>query len=165
MNSLFQLDIPKRNTHCFAKGERFLPDMEVVSLLIETETRAVTRRDYCTACWDEFQNGSVQGIQGYWKSKIERRTPPQASNRVERALHLIQQSIKEEEPDEAEIFVLALFLAHARQLLLRKEFTEQGKNYHLYEVAKQDEFITIRLIDLTQDQIEQKQKSLALKLM
>jgi hypothetical protein len=165
MNSLFQLDIPKRNAACFAKGERLIPDMEVVSLLIETETRTVTRRDFCLACWAELPQESIKEAQGYWKSKIERKERPQSSNRVERALHLLQQSLKDAEPDEVEIFVLSLFLAHARQLILRKEFSEGGKNYHLYEIAKQDEFVTIRLIDLTQTQIDQKQKSLALKLM
>lgn len=165
MNSLFQLDIPKRNTCCAGKGERLLSGMEVISLLTDGENKAAIRRDFCLACWAEFPKETLSSAKGYWRSKIEHKEPPQGSNRVARALHLLKQAIKESHPDEAEIFVLALFLAHARQLILRKEFLEGSVSYHLYEIAKQDEFITIRLVDLSQEQIDLKQKSLAMKLM
>jgi hypothetical protein len=164
MNSLFQLEIPKRSAQCAHQGERLLPGMEIYSLLVEEETtQKIARRDFCSTCWKEA--GKSQGEQptarGYWKSKIEKRKAAEGSSRVERALILLRQLQLSPEPQEAEIFVLCLFLSHARQLALRQEFQKEGVSYYLYEILRKEEFLTVKVVNLSQIQIETLQKSLA----
>lgn len=164
MNSLFQLDIPKRSAQCFHKGERLLPGMEIYSLLLEDDTKKLTRRDFCSACWTQTQVEETLESRGYWKSKIERRKSSTDCSRVDRALALLKELVQAAEPQEAEIFVLCLFLSHARQLALRQEFEKEGAAYQLYEVLRQEEYVTIKAVNLSNLQIEEIQKSLACKL-
>lgn len=168
MNSLFQLEIPKRQAQCAHQGERLLPGMDIYSLLIEEgKEMCLARRDFCSACWTQIK--AVQSEQpsarGYWKSKIEKRKAPEGSSRVERALILLRNLLQLPEPPEAEIFVLCLFLSHARQIALRQEIQKEGFTYSLYEILHKEEFITIKVINLSQIQIESLQKSLAEQLL
>lgn len=163
MNSLFQLDIPKRKTQCAHQGERLLPGMEIYSLLLEEAPERLSRLDFCSTCWKQ-----VRGLQsehpsarGYWKSKIEKRKEAKTSSRVERAFALLDDLQRATELREAEIFVLCLFLSHARQLSLRQEFQKEGSTYHLYEILHKEEFLTIKVIQLSDIQVENLQKSLA----
>lgn len=164
MNSLFQLEIPKRSSQCAHQGERLLPGMEIFSLLLEeTEKQSLSRRDFCSACWTHVKHveGEQPTARGYWKSKIEKRKTPEGSSRIERALALLRTLQQAPELKEAEIFVLCLFLSHARQLALRQEFQKEDQTYHLYEILRKEEFLTIKVINLSQIQIEELQKSLA----
>jgi hypothetical protein len=164
MNSLFQLEIPKRSTQCAHQGERLLPGMDIYSLLIEEENSPrLVRRDFCLACWTQVGSSQCEQLlaRGYWKSKIEKRKVPEGSSRVERALALLCTLQQAVEPPEAEIFVLCLFLSHARQLALRQEFQQEGLTYHLYEILRKEEFFTVKVIHLSQMQIEGLQKTLA----
>lgn len=164
MNSLFQLEIPKRSAQCAHQGERLLPGMDIYSLLVEEgEERRLTRRDFCSACWTEVCESQCRqpSARGYWKSKIEKRKAADGSSRVERALILLRHLLQSPESPEAEIFVLCLFLSHARQIALRQEFQKDGYPYHLYEILRKEEFITVKVIALSQVQIEILQKSLA----
>ncbi len=163
MNSLFQLDIPKRNGQCAYQGERLLPGMEIYSLLIEEDTQRLVRRDFCSACWKQVRaiEEKQPSARGYWKAKIEKRKMSEGSSRVERVLALLRTLQQASEPQEAEIFVLCLFLAHARQLALRQEFQKEGVTYHLYEILRKEEFVTVKLMNLSQVQTETLQQSLA----
>lgn len=164
MNSLFQLEIPKRNTQCAFQGERLLPGMEIYSLLFEeNDTQRLARRDFCLACWGKIRNSEAEqpASRGYWKSKIEKRKALEGSSRIERALALLRTLQQEPDPKEAEIFVLCLLLNRARRLILRQEFQKDGMGYHLYEILRQDEFITVKAVSLSDVQIETLQKSLA----
>lgn len=162
MNSLFQIEIPKRNSYCSLQGERLLPGMEIYSQLLEQETEGFARRDFCSTCWGQIQAKEENNkLQGYWKSKIEQRKPTVESSRMSRALSLLKEWQCACEPREAEIFVLCLFLAHARQLVLRQEFKKEEVIYHLYEVLRQEEYVTVKVVPLSQLQIETIQKSLA----
>ncbi len=165
MNPLFQLEIPKRSIHCFHKGERLLPGMEIYSLLLDDDVKGLSRRDFCSACWTQVQIEENQlETRGYWKSKIERKKPTADTSRIGRALVLLKELQQAPEPQEAEVFVLCLFLSHARQLALRQEFQKDGVNYHLYEILRQEEYLTIKALNLSQLQIETIQHSLAAKL-
>lgn len=163
MHSFFQLDIPKRNGQCAHQGERLLSGMEIYSLLIEEDTQRLARRDFCSACWNQIRaiEEKRPSMRGYWKSKIEKRKTLEGSSRAERALALLRTLQQASEPQEAEIFVLCLFLSHARQLALRQEFEKEGITYHLYEILRKEEFVTVRVVNLSQFQIETVQKSLA----
>lgn len=164
MNSLFQLDIPKRSAQCAHQGERLLPGMEIFSLLLEDkDTDRLTRRDFCSACWTHVRHaeGEQPTSRGYWKSKIEKQKTAEGSSRVERAFVLLRSLQPASEGKEEEIFVLCLFLSHARQLALRREFQKDGNSYYLYEILRKEEFITVKVVNLSQVQIEVLQKSLA----
>jgi hypothetical protein len=165
MNPLFQIDIPKRNTSCCSKGERLTSGMEYYSLLIEDEDQKLVRKDFCTTCWFErISKKEFPENKGYWKSKIEIKKEVNAKSRIDRALVLLQSLIQNQKEHEAEIFVLAMFLAHARRLALRKEIEHEGEKFGLYEILRQDEFVTIKIIPLTHLEIEGLQRSLASKL-
>lgn len=166
MKSLNQLEIPKRSVHCLHKGEHFIPGMEVYSLIHEEEGRHFGRNDYCAACWPEVHHAvcSKPESRGYWKSKIEPRKLAPESTRTARALKLLKELLGHPESQADEIFVLCLFLSHARQIALRQEFQQEGIAYQLYEILRQEEFITIQAVNLSQIQIEAIQKSLAQKL-
>ena len=163
MNSLFSLEIPKRSAQCIHQGERLLPGMEIYSLIVEEEEERLARRDFCSACWMQVRTVECEqpSARGYWKSKIEKRKALEGSSRVERALLLLRALQQTPESQEAEIFVLCLFLSHARQLALRQEFQKEGVTYHLYEILRKEEFLTIKVVNLSQIQIESLQKSLA----
>lgn len=164
MNSLFQFEIPKRSALCAGQGERLLPGMEIYSLLLEEEGKnSLSRRDFCSACWSMRNNieENMSIARGFWKSKIEKRPVEQASSRPERALSLLRTLQQAPENREAEIFVLSLFLSHARQIALRQEFNKEGETYYLYEILRKEEFITVKVVNLSQVQVEALQKSLA----
>lgn len=164
MNSLFQLEIPKRNTQCAHQGERLLPGMDIYSLLIEEkETQHLARRDFCSACWAQIRNeGPEQAAsRGNWKSKIEKRKAVEGSSRLDRAFVLLRTLQQEPHLKEAEIFVLCLLLSRARRLVLRQEFQNDGIAYHLYEIVRKEEFLTVKVVSLSDVQIVTLQKSLA----
>lgn len=166
MKSINQLEIPKRSVHCLHKGEHFIPGMEIYSLIHENEEHQLGRADYCAACWQEIHRtlSAKAETRGYWKSKIEPRKNTPESSRIGRALKLLKELKAQPDANEEEIFVLCLFLSHARQLALRQEFKEEGSTYQLYEILRQEEFLTIKSLNLSQLQIEVIQKSLAQKL-
>lgn len=165
MNSLFHVEIPKRNIVCSHAGERLISDMEIHSLLLE-ENEQLTRRDFCGACWNIIRNEIKETEKTtYWKSKIERKPAQKPSTRIDRALLLLKEwQQKGADFNELEKYVLCLFLAHARQITMRKEFKNEGELFRLYEITSQQEFITVKVIDLSPSQIEKIQQSLASQL-
>ncbi len=166
MNSLFQLEIPKRQLSCALQGERLDTGKEIYSLLCEEDTsEKLIRRDYCQKCWKEVQP-TLENISKriYWKSKYDKKPAPPPSTRVQRALVLLRELINSSPCAEEEIFVLSLLLSHARQLILRKEIEQDSHTFHLYEVAKQDDYFTIKVMNLTASQITTLQQLLASKL-
>ena len=165
MNSLFQLEIPKRGVHCFQQGERLLPGMEIYSLLLESETDQITRQDFCSICWSNVQIEKIESLRGYWKSKIDLQQPVTETTRISKALKLLHEMRHDQEVKDEEIFFLCLFLSHARQLALRQEFQKEGISYQLYEILSKEEFITVKLINLSHVEIETIQRSLASKLL
>lgn len=166
MNSLFQLDIPKRNVLCHHGEERLLPGMEYYSLIADDENAKIIRRDYCQACWHVVSvNQHLSNSHGYWQSKIEPKCEIKViQSKTLRALVLLRQLLNQEDRNEGELFVLSLFLARARQLIFRKEIVQAGIKYYLYEMNHQDEFLTIKKIELTSDEIRILQQVLSEKL-
>lgn len=168
MLPIFKIDIPKRHSHCNKGGERLISGMEYYSLLLDEESQKIMRQDFCSVCWQELISQEKMGEhRSYWRSRIDTKNvkdPQAALNKIEKAFSLLKEAQAAHEKDEAEIFILALFLARAKQLILRKEKIHQGCLYHLYEVAHQDEFLMIKKIDLTSSEISQVQASLSKKL-
>jgi hypothetical protein len=44
---------------------------------------------------------------------------------------------------------------------LRQEFQREGITYHLYEILRKEEFVTVKVVNFSQIQVERIQKSLA----
>lgn len=165
MNPLFQFTIPKRKLNCSLHGERFIPGQEIISLLVDEKKKEVIREDFCTTCWNKKKiDGDLKGNQLYWKSKIEEKKGGAASNRIERALQLFITEAALSPPAEEELFFLALFLARSRQIALRKEIKKEGISYNLYEVLRDQQFLMIKVIDLSKIDISAIQTTLAEKL-
>lgn len=164
MNPFLQLDIPKRSLACEKGGERLTPGTEYFSLITDGENDTIVRHDFCSKCWIPPQ---VDKKQTYWKSSIEAKTEnlPGSQSRIEKALTLLKKLLLEPQGKENEIFVLAIYLAHARKLTLRKEFEEQGIGYSLYEIMHQDEFVTIKRVDLSLLETTALQKTLSQQLL
>lgn len=139
--------------------------MDYYSLLLEDEEQKLIRKDFCSTCWSErLAKNEFPNNKGYWKSKIEIKKEINAKSRIDRALILLKNLMQNQKDHESELFVLAMFLAHARRLALRKEIEHEEEKFGLYEILHQDEFLTIKLIPLTHLEIEELQKSLASKL-
>ncbi|WP_075883616.1 hypothetical protein [Candidatus Protochlamydia sp. W-9] len=165
MNSLFQIEIPKRNGLCSGHAERLQAGMEYYSLIVEGEDHQVIRQDFCAACWPHaIKSELFLKKRGFWKSKIEHKKNEVPSLRFERALHLLKELLEQPSQNEEEIFILSVFLSHSKKLILRQEFEKEGSQWGLYEIAHQDEFLTIKIFPLTTLETEKVQKRLAEKL-
>jgi len=161
---VFQIEIPKRSSTCFLDQEKFVPKMEYYSLLLEDEQLKIQRQDFCKSCWETtMTEKKLAHSKGYWKSKIDEKEIKTPSNKAEKAFQLLKNLMQNDDANQAEIYVLAILLAHFRRLILRKEFEEDGNSFHLYEIARQDEFIKVRVVQLPPQEIESIQKSLANK--
>lgn len=165
MNSLIQLEIPRRKSLCSGQGEQLAPGMEIYSLLHEEESDRYERSDFCSVCWNQIQKEEAEKKPRiYWKSKIEEKRIGKSSQRLERALALLREMLQSQDAKEEEVFVLCLYLSHSRQIALRQEFLKEGVSYQIYEILRQEEFLTIKTIKLSHLQIDEIQASLAEKL-
>ncbi|WP_068468126.1 hypothetical protein [Candidatus Protochlamydia phocaeensis] len=164
MSIFFQIDIPKRSQSCSEKGERLLPGMEYYSLLRENDNGQISRQDFCVACWEQFSSQQdLSNSSGYWKSKIEpKKAAP--SSRSEKALTLLKSLLGQAAQHEEEIFVLIIFLSHARRLALRQEFESEGATWGLYEILQHEEFIRAKILPISQIEIVRIQQAIAEKL-
>lgn len=162
---LFQIEIPKRNGQCAGKGERILPGMEYFSLLLSNDINETVRQDYCIECWPERKEQEGFYSKGHWKSKVDEKIPATSNPKSDQAFHLLKEFMKERGRYEEEIFVLVLFLSHAKKLVLRKEFQAEGAVWGLYENPRQEEFFTIKILSLTQLEADRIQKTLAERLL
>lgn len=166
---MIRLEIPRRNAVCEKGGERLLPGMEIYSVILqETNGPQVKRRDFCLACWEISQKDFVQkdfvqesGVCGFWKSKIEMRKKEEENCLVDRAVSLLRKNVQSCYLPEAEIFVICLLLLRARRIAMRQEFQNEGETYRLFEILGREEFLTVKVVNLSQIQIEALQKSLA----
>lgn len=165
VRSRFQIEIPKRNNSCCLKGERLLPGMDYFSLLTEEATGEMKRQDFCEACWNpKLAAGDLVEKKTFWKSKIEEKKEVPAGTRGERALILLKTLLNQPDAKEGEVFVLTLLLCHMRRLILRKELHEESGRYGLYEIPHTEEFLTIKIVDLSTIETAKIQQSLAAQL-
>ncbi|CUI17138.1 conserved hypothetical protein [Candidatus Protochlamydia naegleriophila] len=97
------------------------------------------------------------------KNRSKKKIEP-ASSRCDKALNLLKELLQTVPLQEEEIFVLAVFLSHARKLILRQEFEKEGFKWGVYEIPRQDEFVTIKILPLVLIETDRIQKALAEKL-
>lgn len=164
---LYPIEIPRRGRLCSLTSEQFQPGSEYFSLLIEEDNEKWQRMDFCLACWPEAKKKFSEQIHTYWKAQvpIEQDKTELHRNRNEKALELLKSALQGETDEEkAEAFVLALFLVRSRILALRQQIMRDGCKVGLYEVLASEEMLPVRLLPLSQLQVEKLQVQLAKKL-
>jgi hypothetical protein len=162
----FQIEIPRRASRCVEGQETFEPGMDYYSLM--TEGDFGIRHDFCEACWQrKASRESFKNVRGFWKSKVplkktESLLPKQRDARI---LSLLKEALFYKNSDDAaEAFILALYLARKRLLILRQELQFQEGRAHLYEVVDTEEMLCVNQMPLSEIQTEKIQLRLAHKL-
>ncbi len=143
ISQVFQIKIPKRGKICSAGGESFAAGMEVFSVL----TQEGERKDYCPNCRGFAPClGTI-----HWKSKVseKKEESPTLLEEDEARLERLKAAIEGGGEDQV-AFVLALYLARKKALILRQKIVEQGIPYLLYEVRKTQEMLFVKKLDLSQ---------------
>jgi len=163
--SVLPIEIPKRAPCCTKNGEPLLQGCHYYSVLTRGEEEGTyLRQDYCEPCWQqmELRHGSS------WRSIV----PPTKSvselpkQRDERALYLLKETLRDLDRSGAvaEAFVLALYLARRRRIVLRQEMAREGKlPLSIYEVIETEEMIGVPKMVLAELDVEKVQQELAVK--
>lgn len=161
------ITIPRRQTRCAHKDEPLQEGMEIYSVITgEIGSKEMTRYDVCADCWPSFSlpESISAPFRGHWKSTIEKKQPKNDS-RKEKAFALLRSLFAHQEAEADEIFVLALFLARAKVIVLRKEFKgEDNAPYALYEAPHTGEAFTIKVCTISPTRIGVLQNILGEKL-
>lgn len=159
-----KIEIPRRSLHCALGNESLQEGMWYYSVLEEE-----VRRDYCCRCWMEMGEKLPHP---FWKAKVLTKTSSQKRQVVDfsrYAFLLLKEALskgnEEEAQEEAqeEAFVLALYLARKRQLILRSEMQREKETFFLYEVVETEEMLTVKKLDLSTVEAEKVQNDLAKK--
>lgn len=162
--ALQRIEIPRRSHSCFKDGKKFTSGMEIVSVLLEDHEQQLMRQDYCLECWNSVQKEESLAKHTFWKSAWEIRDKKAVSkSSYDHALALLRAKI-ENSQDEEEIFVLALYLAHARKLILRKEMKKEDSVYSIYEIAHEEDYLPIKKLNFSQIDTKAIQASLSQQL-
>lgn len=171
MRTIFQQEIPRRKQICFMGSELFSPGMDYYSLLKEDETGKWLRHDFCIDCWEKFAGqrprNQTDDKASYWKSKVEDKKiyAKSSIDRNERALELLLQALAKNSPEDIEeAFILALYLARNKKLVIRKEINHPGESSAIYEILATEELLIVPKLNLSQLQIEKIKGTLAIKL-
>jgi hypothetical protein len=164
--NIFQIEIPKRSTHCSKGNELLVPGSEYYSTLTLDKEKGYARQDFCLSCWE---NSEKNGVQTAWKAKVVTKNEQgdhSSKTRDEKAIHLLKGATASFNEEEwAEVFVLALYLARRRILYLRQELTqEDGSTLCIYEVAATEEMIPVKRKSLMRVNIDEVQSKIAQKL-
>lgn len=166
---MFQIEIPRRSQICAHGQEPLEPGDEFYSVLWNGENeRQLIRQDYCVACWEKVINQeSFRVMRSYWKSKIPLKKESIAlpKQRDERAFYLLKEALKSDSlDDQTEAFILALYLARKRLLVLRQELPQlNGDIGLLYEHQVSEELLCVKKFPLSGLQTEKIQLKLATK--
>jgi hypothetical protein len=165
---LFPL-IPKRSQRCGFNQEVLEPGSEYYSVVMEDENGLIVRKDYCPTCWENSAKQEVlTKTRRYWKSKVPKKQLelPKSQNREIAAFELMREALASKKPeDQAEAFILSLFLARKRILYIRQQLPQaDGTIMTIYEVAATEEMIAIQKLPLSQLEVVKVQQRIAAKL-
>ena len=163
---MFQIEIPKRATHCAKGGEPLLHGTEYYSILSRQENgESYQRKDFCPSCWEK--GGHSKEISS-WKSVVPQKKEALElpKHKDERALFLLKEALANPESSEntAEAFVLALYLARKRLIVLRQEMLREEKvPICIYEVIETEEMLCVPKISVSNLRVEEVQAELSKK--
>lgn len=165
MKKYFNIDIPKRHSQCSHAKEELIPGNDMYSAIFHEE-QAFSREDYCSQCWTQLhKDQKIQKAVTYWKSVVpeKKETKEIFLDRDDKALALLKQFSKSEDPDELhQAMILAIYLSRRRKLYQRKEeANEEGTVVILYEAPQTQEFVAVKKIELQFIDIPKIQKMIA----
>jgi hypothetical protein len=157
------LEIPRRNALCDKGQEPIKAGMEYYSVLIEDANREWKRLDYCSVCWkNECGDSFLKQAKVQWKSKRQSKEEVTTGESAD-ALEMLKERLQlDTEESRQEAFILALFLARDRQIVLRKEIEEE--NLLFYEAFETEEIFPVRKIKLNHLDIVKLKNSIEKKL-
>lgn len=170
IKTFFQMEIPRRSQHCAKGQEQFIAESEYFSVLLENGQGDLLRQDFCAVCWQA--SNALEGfsrVKGYWKAKIASKKDNSEGqpilSRDEKAFQLLKEALSINSEDcLEEAFVLALYLARRRLIILRQKIRhDNGSEIYLYEVSATEEMLGIKKIELSNLKIEKIQLQLAAK--
>lgn len=167
--SPFSQIIPRRSPRCVQNQEVLVPGADYYSVISEDDNGAFVRKDFCVACWEaSAKQECLKEAKGYWKSKVPAKQiePQRSQNREILALDLLRQALTRNTPeDQAEAFILALYLVRKRMIYMRQQLQQaDGQVVTFYEVADNEEMLAVRKFPLSQLEIVTLQQRLAEKL-
>lgn len=167
---MLHIEIPKRSSCCSKGGEPFTPGSDYYSVLLRNDgEEAYYRHDYCSACWEHNKTSlSQKGKNSAWKSKVpaKKELSELPKQRDARALYLLKEVLanRESPTAHAEAFILALYLARRRLIVLRREFEQPAKpTLCVYEIIETEEMIGVPKMALSDLHVGQIQADLAKK--
>lgn len=168
-HSVMPITIPRRAHICTHGQEPFQPGTEYFSILIPGDhEHTYIRQDYCPTCWRTCtERKALPPMRSSWKAVIPKKpeASPLPKQRDARALVLLKESIAlNDRALDAEIFVLSLYLARRRRLLLRQELVlEDGQSASIYEVPETEEMVCVHKVALSSLEVDKLQTALAKK--
>lgn len=168
MTSPFLPVIPRRSQRCTQHQEVLAQGADYYSLIKEDDNGGFIRHDYCSACWESSAKQiCLENSTSFWKSKvpIKQEVAPRSQNREICAFELLKLALSSNTPeDQADAFILALYLARKRYLHLRQQLQQEGQTVTIYEVVETEEMLGVRKMPLSQLQVVTLQIRLAEKL-
>lgn len=169
MKAPYLIDIPRRAAICANDGSPLLKGKEYFSMLVEgAKEGTLERRDYCYECGMQLlKSKAFENAVSYWKSAIPAKKEPSdlPKEREAQAFLLLKEVLGSKEPTAiSQAFVLALYLARRRRLILRQEITlADGQPALVYEATATEEMLCVPKIALSELQVEKVQNELAAK--
>lgn len=161
-NPLLNFSIPRRGRSCAHSGQKLEPGAEYLSILTEGASEGeLVREDILYSWWQEHgSTAELEAAKSSWRGKVPacEGSPVTKEEYLERAFELLYEYLKAEERIKA--FLVALYLARKKKLLLRQEMVAEGRTTYLYEVAETEEIIPIEVVEPSADDIENLQKIL-----
>lgn len=119
----------------------------------------MNRTDYCQECLCLVDLGQFCVS---WKSKVKFLQKKKNEEERGQPFDLLKEALCSGNDEEA--FVLGLYLAHKRFLILRKEIEEENERFFLYENVATEEILAVRKLDLGSLETAKIQENLAHKL-
>lgn len=162
----FQLEIPRRASICAKCHNELTCGMDYYSALIEDEMQGLNRQDFCSSCWETKEAFEPKSS---WKSKVVSKKEDNRNlnlTRDEKILELLKSALQNDSKDsEAEAFILALYLARRRLLILRQELRQDnGDIICLYEESATEVMHGVKKIAVSLLDINKIQANVAEKL-
>lgn len=149
--------VPRRGRSCSRSGVPFQPGMEYLSLLREGRGDELIREDIALSWWKEHGSEEILNeAKSHWKGHVPLKSeaPKTPDEIFERAFELLESYMQEESP---KAFLVALFLARKKRLILRQELLE---GCMLYEVADTEEMLSIKPYEIDTEEMIKLQQEL-----
>ncbi len=160
------LDIPRRSSICCEGAEAFVNGADYFSILdLSEKGDQLLRKDYCLSCWQKVSLN--RNNHRFWRGKVpdKKISTTLILDRNEKALFLLKAALEcSDESNHNEAFILALFLARHKKLMLRQELINaMGCRLMIYEIVATEEMIAVPKVELSTIETEKIQLILAQK--